>query len=90
MRSRYKILYAGCLFFSALALTSSTLAQYPGLDDPGARSSGATGEGLAPVAPQVDGGTIPIGATAQVAVDVGDVVEIATPGGGGYGRDAGA
>ncbi|MCB1651294.1 MAG: choice-of-anchor D domain-containing protein [Alphaproteobacteria bacterium] len=82
MRSRYKILYAGCLFFSALALTSSTLAQYPGLDDPGARSSGATGEGLAPVAPQVDGGTIPIGATAQVVLlfknDGGRPVETGT------------
>jgi 5-oxoprolinase (ATP-hydrolysing) len=30
-----------------------------------------------------------LAATAQVAVDAGDAVEIATPGGGGYGRDAG-
>ena len=37
-----------------------------------------------------DGRSEWLGATAQVAVDVGDVVEIATPGGGGYGRDAGA
>ena len=37
-----------------------------------------------------DGRSEWLGATAQVAVDVGDVFEIATPGGGGYGRDAGA
>lgn len=45
-------------------------AQYPGFGDPGSRQGGAAGagDGLAPVAPTIDGGTIPIGATAQVVV----------------------
>lgn len=44
-------------------------AQYPGFDDPGSRSAGgATGSGIVPVTPTVDGGTIPTGATAQVVV----------------------
>ena len=57
----------------ALAVTalsaSPTSAQYPGLGDPGA-STGATGTGagLVPVESSVDGGQIPIGATAQVVV----------------------
>lgn len=43
-------------------------AQYAGFDDPGSRqASGGTG-GLAPVEPDVDGGTVPIGATAQVVI----------------------
>lgn len=46
-------------------------AQYPGLGDPGVSVGGGAGNagaGLVPVEPQVDGGTIPIGATAQVVV----------------------
>ncbi len=47
-------------------------AQYPGFSDPGTRQGGGSGNsgagGLVPVAPTVDGGTIPTGATAQVVV----------------------
>jgi len=57
----------------ALATTaiagSAAVAQYPGLGDPGASTgAGGTGSGLVPVETLVDGGTIPIGATAQVVV----------------------
>ena len=43
-------------------------AQYPGFDDPGATVSGGGSGGLVPVEGNVDGGAIPIGATAQVVV----------------------
>ncbi len=44
-------------------------AQYPGFDDPGAGLSGQGGSGgLIAVNPTIDGGAIPIGATAQVVV----------------------
>ncbi|MEZ5814882.1 MAG: choice-of-anchor D domain-containing protein [Alphaproteobacteria bacterium] len=43
------------------------MAQYPGFNDPGAAMSGGSA-GLVPVEPQISGGAIPIGATAQVVV----------------------
>lgn len=47
----------------------SALAQYPGFGDPGSRQTGGDGSGgLVPVVPKTDGGTIPIGATAQVVI----------------------
>src|SRR5690606_12763465 len=57
-----------CLF-SLAAFAGGAVAQYPGFDDPGARTAGgATGSGIVPVTPSIDGGTIPTGATAQVVV----------------------
>jgi hypothetical protein len=58
------------IFALVLAFAGTSVhAQYPGFDDPGARTAGgATGSGIVPVAPLVDGGTIPTGATAQVVV----------------------
>lgn len=45
------------------------MAQYEGFSDPGSRQAGGNGSGgLAPVTDSVDGGKIPIGATAQVVV----------------------
>ena len=53
----------------ALIVGSGAHAQYPGLGDPGVTAGpGVAGVGLVPVETQVDGGTIPIGATAQVVV----------------------
>lgn len=43
-------------------------AQYPGFNDPGAASRGGNSAGLVPVSSSIDGGAIPIGATAQVVV----------------------
>ena len=43
-------------------------AQYPGFDAPGTRVSGGGAAGLVPVEPNVDGGSIPNGATSQVVV----------------------
>lgn len=50
------------------AAQNPAMAQYPGFADPGARSASGTTEGVVPVEQNVDGGTIPIGATAQVVV----------------------
>ena len=44
------------------------VAQYPGFGDPGAATATTSGAGLVPVTPNVDGGEIPTGATAQVVV----------------------
>lgn len=54
-----------------LAVAYPVAAQGPAaFSDPGARQAGGgvTGDGLAPVEPNVDGGTVPIGATAQVVI----------------------
>ena len=69
MRSQFfQILALGVCFSLSFAATDA-LAQYPGFGDPGSRTGpGVTGDGLVPVAPTIDGGTIPIGATAQVVV----------------------
>lgn len=57
------VLLAPGVFFSP------ALAQYPGFDDPGAGlSGGGAGGGLVASTPTVDGGAIPVGATAQVVV----------------------
>ena len=57
--------------FAALALSGgakTVYAQYPGFDAPSQRVSGGGAIGLVPVNPTVDGGSIPMGATAQVVV----------------------
>ena len=59
-----KIISLATLMFAG----SFAHAQYPGLGDPGTGSAAGSGAGLVPVETQVDGGTIPIGATAQVVV----------------------
>lgn len=51
---------------AVLSLAQPSMAQYPGLSDPG--SSSSSGGGFAPVEAEVDGGPIPLGATAQVVV----------------------
>ncbi len=48
--------------------TDGAWAQYAGFDDPGSRQTTNGNGGLVPVEPSVDGGTVPIGATAQVVV----------------------
>ncbi|MCB9982541.1 MAG: choice-of-anchor D domain-containing protein [Rhodospirillales bacterium] len=55
------------LCFMGLA-AGSARAQYPGFDDPGTSSSASGSAGLVPVVSSIDGGAIPIGATAQVVV----------------------
>ena len=72
----FNIFALGFYFCFSVALlsqgvASKAYAQYPGFSDPGTRTAGggaAAGDGLVPVEPAVDGGTIPIGATAQVVV----------------------
>lgn len=61
------LLFVSALF--SLGAASPAWAQYPGFGDPGVRSSSSGGaDGLVPVQDNVDGGTVPIGATAQVVV----------------------
>ena len=67
MRLHLFILMASVLCFSVF-ISGNALAQYPGFDDPGKAVSGSGSAGLVPVAPSIDGGAIPIGATAQVVV----------------------
>lgn len=58
-------------FFAALAFSGmSAHAQRSGFDDPGVRggAGGGGGDAIVPVQANVDGGTIPTGATAQVVV----------------------
>lgn len=43
-------------------------AQYPGFDSPSTRTASGTAVGIVPVVDNVDGGTIPIGATTQIVV----------------------
>ncbi len=70
MRSHY--LYRLLLAVFALvpfAIANGAAAQYPGFGDPGtAIASGTPGGGLKPVEDRIDGGKIPIGATAQVVI----------------------
>jgi hypothetical protein len=50
-------------------MATAAFAQYPGFNDPGTASAGGqSGAGLVPVEPDLDGGEIPTGATAQVVV----------------------
>jgi hypothetical protein len=68
MHSHLKKLFIFGVFL--LGFAPLTNAQYPGFDDPGSRVStpgGGVG-GLVPSATSIDGGSIPIGATAQVVV----------------------
>lgn len=78
MRSHIIYISAFMLCYAALVFPLGALAQYPGFGDPGSREVASTG-GLVPVSANVDGGTIPIGATGQVVVrfrnDGGQAVE---------------
>lgn len=67
MRSHwYKILNIVFAVFLVCGTADFSHAQYPGFDGPGNKVSGSAG--LVPVQPNVDGGIIPVGATAQVVV----------------------
>ncbi len=55
-------------FMAFFLLCFQAFAQYPGFNDPGSRTAAGSGGGIVPVESNVDGGTIPIGATAQVVV----------------------
>ena len=68
-RSRFIILSLALCLPLVLA-GASAMAQYPGFSDPGAKSAGGgtANGGLVPVLETIDGGKIPVGATAQVVV----------------------
>ena len=69
MRSHFlNIITLGLFTGALLCFAGEAFAQYPGFGDPGSRQSGSSGGGLLPVSPNVDGGSIPIGATGQVVV----------------------
>lgn len=64
-------LVLGVCLFVFLQPAKIAQAQHAGFNDPGSRQGGSGGGaagGLVPVAPTVDGGTIPTGASAQVVV----------------------
>lgn len=63
----YSYLTVICLFALA-AFSGNASAQYTGFGDPGSGQAAGTGAGLVPVETDVDGGTIPIGATGQVVL----------------------
>ncbi|MFK7839598.1 MAG: choice-of-anchor D domain-containing protein [Bdellovibrionales bacterium] len=69
--TKFKTTLTAIAVLSAALLTSASIAnaQFPGLVDPGVSTGGgASGSGLLAVETNVDGGQIPIGATAQVVV----------------------
>ena len=68
MRLNIRIAIAAFLLASAVVYGGSAFAQYPGFDAPSLRSGGGGSGGFVPVLPKIDGGEIPIGATAQVVV----------------------
>lgn len=73
MRSRFATIVLSILLAAFFAVFSGPVHAQSGpaaLSDPGARqgATGAVGEGLIAVVPLIDGGAIPIGATAQVVV----------------------
>jgi hypothetical protein len=70
MRSHTGFLKRLSLFaLAGIIFSVPATAQNDGFSDPGSRQGGASASGgLAPVVPSVDGGPIPIGATAQVVV----------------------
>ncbi len=69
MRLRYiKNLCLSLTVLIALGGSLSAHAQYPGFDAPGTRVSGGGAVGLIPVEDNIDGGSVPIGATSQVVV----------------------
>ena len=57
-----------CTVLAVVGVSFSAFAQYPGFDEPGTRVSGGGAVGLVPVEANVDGGSIPMGASAQVVV----------------------
>lgn len=66
MHSHFRVFIA--ILALCLIVPFGASAQYAGFEDPGAAVSGGGSGGLVPVSPSVDGGAIPIGATAQVVV----------------------
>lgn len=69
MRSHwFKYLCFICTVLTLVGGSFSAYAQYPGFDAPGSRVSGGGAVGLVPVESNIDGGTIPLGASAQVVV----------------------
>jgi len=66
----YKNKIIALLLFAVIMLTGAgeAFAQYRGFDSPTSRMSGGGGFGLVPVESAIDGGSIPIGASAQVVV----------------------
>ena len=81
MRSHFLFITIFTICFAVLFARPS-LAQYPGFNDPGAGATAGGSAGIVPTSPTVDGGAIPIGATAQVVVlfrnDGGQPVETGT------------
>ncbi len=63
---KHSIFFLAVLYF--LGGSVSAFAQYPGFDEPGTRVTGGGAVGLIPVEGNVDGGSVPMGATAQVVV----------------------
>ena len=66
----YIYVFIAALFFSLPPMFEgqTAYAQYPGFDAPSNSVAGRGVAGLTPVESQVDGGTVPMGATAQVVV----------------------
>ena len=69
MRSHFRYFILTGLVYACGGLGSPALAQYPGFSDPGANTAAVGGSGgVVPVEEDVDGGSIPMGASAQVVV----------------------
>ena len=70
MRSHLRVFFSfGLLSFGLGTMALPAHAQYPGFDDPGAAVGNVGGSGgLTPSESNIDGGAIPLGATAQVVV----------------------
>lgn len=66
----FLVVFCAALLFSLPSMFEGkrAYAQYPGFDAPSNSVSGRGVAGLVPVEAQVDGGTVPMGATAQVVV----------------------
>lgn len=63
-----KLCLSIALSATLMSAAAPAFAQYPGFEDPGAATGGVVGGGIAAVEASVDGGAIPIGASAQVVV----------------------
>lgn len=76
MHSHLRQCFSGFVFVACLSaglahaqsVGAPAYAQYPGFDDPGATSVVGGGGGLVASNPTIDGGTVPMGASAQVVV----------------------
>lgn len=70
MQKQMKLFYSGLSIFLTLAFLLAPLpARSTALDDPGSRVAAGTGSGgLVPVVPDIDGGEVTVGATAQIVV----------------------